>query len=161
MAPGATATLEMRSAAEARDLVGSLQPKPWPTDRRAALAALTGAVRFAEDQPGHVVWLSDGLEEGGTAALVRDLKTLGAMTVIEPGRLPFHTNNPALALLTDGRVMVYGAMGGEGQPQTQSAVYSRYAMFGQDLQASITAPRWVPGRTGGEPKWGRRPGGRG
>ena len=93
-APGATATLEMRSAAEARDLVGSLQPKPWPTDRRAALAALTGAVRFAEDQPGHVVWLSDGLEEGGTAALVRDLKTLGAMTVIEPGRLPLVLKPP-------------------------------------------------------------------
>ncbi|MCZ6860677.1 MAG: gamma-glutamyltransferase, partial [Alphaproteobacteria bacterium] len=54
-------------------------------------------------------------------------------------------------LLADGRVMVYGAMGGEGQPQSQSAVYSRYAMFGQDLQASITAPRWVLGRTWGEP----------
>jgi len=71
---------------------------------------------------------------------------------LRPGRLPFHTNNPALALLNDGRVMVYGAMGGEGQPQTQAAVYSRYAMFGQDLQAAITAPRWLLGRTWGAPK---------
>ena len=71
---------------------------------------------------------------------------------LHPGRLPFHTNNPALALLNDGRVMVYGAMGGEGQPQTQAAVYTRYAVFGQELQPAITAPRWVLGRTWGTPK---------
>ena len=46
--------------------------------------------------------------------------------------------------------MVYGTMGGEGQPQTQAAVFSRYARFGQDLQQSITAPRWLLGRTWGD-----------
>ena len=43
-----------------------------------------------------------------------------------PGRKPFHTLNPALARLDDGRVMVYGNMGGEGQPQSQAAVFSRH-----------------------------------
>lgn len=70
--------------------------------------------------------------------------------VLSPGRKPFHTLNPALARLRDGRTMVYGTMGGEGQPQTQAAVFSRYAMFGQGLQAAITAPRWLLGRTWGE-----------
>ena len=46
--------------------------------------------------------------------------------------------------------MVYGTMGGEGQPQTQSAVFSRYAMFGQPLQAAVTAPRWLLGKTWGQ-----------
>ncbi len=69
---------------------------------------------------------------------------------LRPGRLPFHTNNPAMALLDDGRVMVYGAMGGEGQPQTQAAVFTRYAMLGSELQQAITAPRWVLSRTWGE-----------
>jgi gamma-glutamyltranspeptidase/glutathione hydrolase len=69
---------------------------------------------------------------------------------LRPGRLPFHTNNPAMGLLKDGRVMAYGAMGGEGQPQTQSAVFSRYAMFDAGLQEAITAPRWVLSRTWGE-----------
>ena len=32
---------------------------------------------------------------------------------LKPGRRPFHTLNPALARLDDGRVMVYGTMGGE------------------------------------------------
>jgi len=68
-----------------------------------------------------------------------------------PGRLPRHTNNPALARLGDGRVMVYGAMGGDGQPQTQAALFTRYVRYGQDLQQAVTAPRWVLGRTWGDP----------
>jgi len=55
-----------------------------------------------------------------------------------------------MALFDDGRVMVYGTMGGEGQPQTQAAVFSRYALFGQGLQRAITAPRWILSRTWGE-----------
>lgn len=69
---------------------------------------------------------------------------------LAPGRMPFHTLNPALARMNDGRAMVYGTMGGEGQPQTQAAIYSRYAMFGQGLQQAITAPRWLLGKTWGE-----------
>ncbi len=69
---------------------------------------------------------------------------------LAPGRRPFHTLNPALAHLPDGRVMAYGTMGGEGQPQTQSAVFTRYAQFGMDLQAAVTAPRWLLGKTWGE-----------
>lgn len=69
---------------------------------------------------------------------------------LAPGKKPFHTLNPAFAKLTDGRLMVYGAMGGEGQPQTQAALLTRYAAFGGDLQDSITAPRWLLGKTWGE-----------
>ena len=69
---------------------------------------------------------------------------------LKPGRKPFHTLNPAMALFNDGRRMVYGNMGGEGQPQSQSAVFSRYAMFGLGLQAAITAPRWLLGKTWGD-----------
>ncbi|NML92158.1 gamma-glutamyltransferase family protein [Novosphingobium olei] len=69
---------------------------------------------------------------------------------LKPGRKPFHTLNPALARFDDGRIMAYGTMGGEGQPQTQAALFSRYARFGCDLQASISAPRWLLGRTWGD-----------
>lgn len=72
-----------------------------------------------------------------------------ALQALEPGRKPFHTLNPALALFDDGRVMSYGTMGGEGQPQTQAAVFSRYRL-GSDLQAAVTAPRWLLGRTWGD-----------
>jgi gamma-glutamyltranspeptidase/glutathione hydrolase len=46
--------------------------------------------------------------------------------------------------------MVYGAMGGDGQPQTQAALFTRYAFYGEDLQEAISAPRWLLGRTWGE-----------
>ncbi|MGB1025000.1 MAG: gamma-glutamyltransferase family protein [Rhodospirillaceae bacterium] len=72
-----------------------------------------------------------------------------ATNPLEPGRKPFHTLSPALARLNDGRVMAYGCMGGDGQPQFQAAVFSRHVFYGQDLQAAVTAPRWVIGRSWG------------
>lgn len=69
---------------------------------------------------------------------------------LKPGRKPFHTLNPALARFDDGRVMAYGTMGGEGQPQTQAALFSRYARYGIPLQEAVSAPRWLLGRTWGE-----------
>lgn len=77
-----------------------------------------------------------------------DLEPDGRNALV-PGRRPFHTIQPAMARLADGRLMVYGTMGGEGQPQTQAAIYTRHVIFGQPLQAAITAPRWLLGRTWG------------
>ena len=73
----------------------------------------------------------------------------GALNLLAPGRLPFHTLNPALAVLKDGRVMAYGTMGGDGQPQTQAAVFTRHVDFGEPLAEAIDRPRWVLGRTWG------------
>ncbi|PLZ01574.1 gamma-glutamyltransferase [Burkholderia sp. WAC0059] len=73
-----------------------------------------------------------------------------ARNPLTPGRRPFHTLNPALARFADGRTMVYGNMGGDGQPQSQSAVFSRVAQFGWNPQAAIDAPRWLLGRTWGQ-----------
>ena len=75
----------------------------------------------------------------------------GSHNVLEPGRLPIHTLNPALAVLKDGRVIGYGTMGGDGQPQTQAAVFTRHVPFGQDLAAALDRPRWLLGRTWGSP----------
>jgi len=41
-------------------------------------------------------------------------------------------------------------MGGDGQPQTQSAVFTRMLVYGMTPQAAITAPRWLLGRTWGQ-----------
>jgi gamma-glutamyltranspeptidase/glutathione hydrolase len=73
----------------------------------------------------------------------------GALNVLDPGRLPFHTLNPALAVLKDGRIMAYGTMGGDGQPQTQALLFTRHVLFGQPLADAIDRPRWLLGRTWG------------
>jgi gamma-glutamyltranspeptidase/glutathione hydrolase len=72
-----------------------------------------------------------------------------ALNALAPGRRPFHTLNPALAVLDDGRVMAYGTMGGDGQPQSQAAVFTRHVAFRQPLDQALDAPRWLLGRTWG------------
>ena len=72
------------------------------------------------------------------------------INTLEPGKKPFHTLNPAMALFNDGRVMVYGNMGGDGQPQSQAAVFTRTAVYGLNPQDAIAAPRWLLGRTWGQ-----------
>jgi gamma-glutamyltranspeptidase/glutathione hydrolase len=74
----------------------------------------------------------------------------GQLRSLEPGRKPFHTLNPAMAQLNDGRLLVYGTMGGEGQPQTQAAVFSRFVWGGHHVRSAIAAPRWLLGRTWAE-----------
>jgi gamma-glutamyltranspeptidase/glutathione hydrolase len=72
-----------------------------------------------------------------------------ALNRLAPGRLPFHTLNPALTVLDDGRVMAYGTMGGDGQPQTQGMIFARHVMHRVPLDKAIDAPRWLLGRTWG------------
>jgi gamma-glutamyltranspeptidase/glutathione hydrolase len=72
-----------------------------------------------------------------------------AVNPLQPGRLPFHTLNPALAVLNDGRIMAYGTMGGDGQPQTQAMLFARHVLYRQPLDKALDAPRWLLGRTWG------------
>ena len=72
-----------------------------------------------------------------------------ARNPLEPGRRPFHTLTPALAVLADGRVLAYGTMGGEGQPQTQAAFFTRHVLYKVPLAEAIDRPRWILGRTWG------------
>jgi gamma-glutamyltranspeptidase len=143
-------------------LAGGIDPlraMPWPAPPSdgdtvwfAAMDAEGGAVSaiqsvFFEFGSGVVLGESGVTwqNRGSSFTLVE-----GGWNALQPGRKPFHTLNPAMAELNDGRRMAYGTMGGEGQPQTQAAVFTRYAVYGQDLQQAISAPRWLLGRTWGE-----------
>lgn len=69
---------------------------------------------------------------------------------LEPGKNTFHTIIPAM-MLKDGKpFMLYGSMGGEGQPQTQAAIATRVVDFGYNIQQAIESPRWLHGKTWGE-----------
>ncbi len=131
---------------------------PWPAPGQAGDTVWLGVM----DGQGRAVSLIQSIYwEFGSGVVLADTGVLWQnrgvsfslsereLNVLRPGRKPFHTLNPAMARLADGRVMVYGTMGGEGQPQTQAAVFTRYTQFGQELQAAVTAPRWLLGRTWG------------
>jgi gamma-glutamyltranspeptidase/glutathione hydrolase len=73
----------------------------------------------------------------------------GHVNALAPGKRTLHTLIPAM-YLEDGRPrLVYGTMGGEGQPQTQAAVLTRRLFRGLGVQAAVEAPRWLYGRTWG------------
>jgi oxamate amidohydrolase len=68
---------------------------------------------------------------------------------LEPGKRTFHTLIPGL-MYRDGELdLIFGAMGGEGQPQTHAALVTRVLDFGYGVQQAIEAPRWLMGRTWG------------
>ncbi|WP_142850241.1 gamma-glutamyltransferase family protein [Telmatospirillum sp. J64-1] len=130
---------------------------PWPQPTVPGDTVWMGAA----DKDGRVVsYIQSIFWEFGSGVVVPETGVLwqnrgssftlhDGPNALAPERLPFHTLNPAMAQFADGRILAYGTMGGEGQPQTQAAVFSRYALFGQDLQAAVTAPRWLLGRTWG------------
>lgn len=78
-------------AAEARELIAAMRPKPWPVDRAAAIGALE---RAQLTLPMEVIWLADGVRPEDEEESARDfaarLGRLGPMTVLldESDRLP-------------------------------------------------------------------------
>lgn len=144
-------------------------------DERAAMIDRKRARPWPESPvPGDTVWMGAADAEGRMVSYIQSVywefgsgivlgdtgigwQNRGSSFLLDPashlalvpGKKPFHTLNPAAARLDDGRWMVYGNMGGDGQPQSQAAVFSRYAMYGDDLQQAVTKPRWLLGRTWG------------
>jgi len=144
-------------AAEA-DKVDRRRAAPWPPRDGAGDTIWMGAA----DQNGLVVsyiqslyWeYGSGCVLPATGVLMQNRGSSfsldrRALNYLAPGRLPFHTLNPALAVLKDGRIMAYGTMGGDGQPQSQAAVFTRHVTFRQPLEVAIDRPRWLLGRTWG------------
>ncbi len=97
-APLATGLL---SARDARRVVDGIKPKPWPGDRAATIAALEDVDMPV---PGHVVWLSDGLDDGQARALAEDLTRLGRVDFLRDrdsglARLMLPPESDGLALI--------------------------------------------------------------
>ncbi|MBE7384179.1 MAG: gamma-glutamyltransferase [Leptolyngbya sp. SIO1E4] len=73
------------------------------------------------------------------------------VNVLAPHKRTFHTLMPGMVLQPEGNpYLVFGTMGGEGQPQTQLALLTRTLDFQFDPQQAINQPRWLWGRTWGE-----------
>ncbi len=134
------------------------QVLPWPYHANKGDTIWMGAI----DAEGTAVsFIQSVFWEFGSGLVCPDtgvfFQNRGAGFSLQPGpnqlfprKKPFHTLNPAIARLNDGRIMVFGTMGGDGQPQTQSAIFSRYAYFDYNLQKAISMPRWLLGKTWGD-----------
>jgi oxamate amidohydrolase len=64
-----------------------------------------------------------------------------------PGKLPFYTLNPGMALRNGQPALVYGTQGADGQPQTLAMLLTRLIDFDQPPPVALAAPRFLLGRT--------------
>ncbi|SON57659.1 putative gamma-glutamyltransferase YwrD [Hartmannibacter diazotrophicus] len=131
---------------------------PWPDPSEPGDTIWMGAI----DRNGvavsfiqSVFWeFGSGAVSPGTGVLLQNRGSSfslrpGALNALRPGRRPFHTLNPALARFDDGRVLSYGSMGGDGQPQFQAQLFTRMVQFGVDMAEAVALPRWLLGKTWG------------
>jgi gamma-glutamyltranspeptidase/glutathione hydrolase len=76
--------------------------------------------------------------------------------VVAPGKRPFHTLSPAMALNADRSLaIVFGTPGGDGQPQTLIQILNNVLRFGMTPQQAVEAARW---RVFGRNRLGVEPG---
>jgi len=137
--------------------------------RRAAMPAAGPAATgdtiaiVTADAQGNAVSLIQSLYwEFGSGVIAGDtgilLQNRGAFFSLDPAHVnrlaprkqTAHTLIPSMYLVGGRPRLVYGTMGGEGQPQTQTALVTRIVDRGLDPQAAVEAPRWLFGRTWGE-----------
>lgn len=95
-----------------------------------------------------------GIVPEGTGILLQNRGSFFSLNpshpnTLEPAKRTMHTLNPPMILENGRPRLIYGTMGGEGQPQTQAALVTRILDFGMTPQEAIDAPRWLYGRTWG------------
>ncbi len=151
--------LDESVVAKCADRISLRQAEPWPYQAKPGDTIWMGAT----DQYGTMVsFIQSVYWEFGSGVV---LPSSGIMwnvrgksfsldadhhNCLVAGKKPFHTLNPAYAELNDGRRMVYGTMGGEGQPQTQACLFSRHIYQNMSVQQAVSMPRWLLGRTWGD-----------
>ena len=84
------------AAAEVRRRFEGLEPKPWPTDRGAALAALAALRGLAPAGDVHGIWLSDGLAGHDDMAFIDWFRRSGGgLELLAPTSPPLLLRPPA------------------------------------------------------------------
>ena len=97
-----------------------------------------------------------GVIAGDTGVLLQNRGAFFSLDPAHPNRLAPRKRTattliPSMYLVGGRPRFAYGTMGGEGQPQTQAALVVRMVDRGAGPQAAVEAPRWLYGRTWGEP----------
>lgn len=90
---------------ETRTILRAFRPKPWPTDRAAAVAEID---QMQIDSGAYAVWLSDGLDDEGAARLTERLRRFDGLLV----SLPDTASTPLLLMppVAEGRELKVRAL---------------------------------------------------
>jgi gamma-glutamyltranspeptidase/glutathione hydrolase len=137
---------------------GALDPlhareRAQPVDRGGTIGivAVDGEGRAVSLIESLYMSFGSGLLPEGTGVLLHNRGAYFSLEEGHPNELagrkrPLHTLSPGM-LLRDGLPeLVYGTMGGDGQPQTHVQLIHNIYERGMSVQAAIDAPRFVYGR---------------
>jgi gamma-glutamyltranspeptidase/glutathione hydrolase len=89
-----------------------------------------------------------GVIAGDTGVLLHNSGAAFSLQAHSPNRLEPHKRPaqpliPAMAFDGERPWMIFGASGGEGEPQIHAALVTRVADMGYNIQQAIEAPRWL------------------
>ena len=145
------ATLDRKAAA-----IDRRRAMPWPATFKTGDTVFFGATdakgrsvsvlqsTYFDWGSGVVVGDTGVLWQNRGAAFSTDARSPNA---IAPGKRPFYTLNPGMAL-KDGRPhILYGTQGADGQPQTLTVALTRMIDYGLDPAEALARPRFLLGRT--------------
>ena len=164
----ADAVRRMLSKEYAAERRKEIRPERAARDYKAL--ALNGASPSGEERPqahGDTIYLTAADKDGNVVSLIQSIyESFGAAIVagdtgialhnrgslftlrnghpntLTPGKRPFHTLVPAMAL-KDGRPWLsFGVMGGDMQPQGHVQVFLNLVEFGMNVQEAGEAPRF-------------------
>lgn len=128
----------------------------WPARFETADTVYLGA---ADDQGRSASVLQSTYYDWGSGVLVGNTGILwqnrgaafspdpASPNCLAPGKRPFYTLNPGMALRNGSPCLLYGTQGADGQPQTLTVLLSRLLDHGFDPLRALSAPRFLLGRT--------------
>ena len=92
-----------------------------------------------------------GIVAGGTGVVLHNRgayfsTAAGSPNAYEGGKRPVSTLSPPMFLRDGAPELVFGTMGGDGQPQIQVQLLHHLDDRGLDVQQALDMPRWVYGR---------------
>jgi gamma-glutamyltranspeptidase/glutathione hydrolase len=70
----------------------------------------------------------------------------GHPNVYAGGKRPLHTLSPPMFVRDGVPELVFGTMGGDGQPQIQAQILHHFYDRGMNVQQALDMPRWIYGR---------------
>ncbi|NIK79075.1 gamma-glutamyltranspeptidase/glutathione hydrolase [Paenibacillus castaneae] len=147
----------------AADLAASIELHRASMEKPLALGSDTAYASVVDEEGNSVSFIQSlyfefgsGVVAGNTGVLLQNRGSFFSLdpshvNCLKPAKRTFHTLMPAMASRDGKPEVLYGTQGGEGQPQTQTAIFTRMIDYGMDPQQAINEPRWVWGRTWGEP----------
>jgi gamma-glutamyltranspeptidase/glutathione hydrolase len=127
-------------------------PQPFRTGDTVFFAASDSQGRGVSVLQSHYFDWGSGVVAGDTGVLWQNRGAAFSAdpahpNAYAPGKRPFYTLNPGLALRDGMPSLLYGTQGADGQPQTLSVLLSRLIDHGLSPDEALRRPRFLLGRT--------------